>query len=261
VTELVRVYLLYVDESGDCGMVGSPTRYYVLAGVVVHEADWLPCLDALVTFRRLLRQRYGLKLREELHASHLISRPGPLARIKRDQRLAIIRQFADCVAHMPVEILVVVADKNGKHASYDAFDRAWTALVQRLENTLTHGHFRASPSPDERGAVFPDRTDDKKLTRLVRRMRRYNPVPHCAVVYGPGYTQMPIERVVEDPSFRDSAASYFIQAADVTAYLVHQSLVPNGYFRRKGARNYYKRLAPVYCPWASSAHPLGFVML
>ena len=28
---------MYVDESGDVGLVGSPTRYFVLVGLVVHE--------------------------------------------------------------------------------------------------------------------------------------------------------------------------------------------------------------------------------
>ncbi|SDF02686.1 DUF3800 domain-containing protein [Sporolituus thermophilus] len=42
------MYFLYVDESGDTGIVDSPTRYYVLAGLVVHELAsalctfWLP---------------------------------------------------------------------------------------------------------------------------------------------------------------------------------------------------------------------------
>jgi len=35
------VYLMYVDESGDTGLDGSPTDHFVLTGFVVHEADWL----------------------------------------------------------------------------------------------------------------------------------------------------------------------------------------------------------------------------
>ena len=31
------MYLMYVDESGDSGLVNSPTRYFVLTGMVVHE--------------------------------------------------------------------------------------------------------------------------------------------------------------------------------------------------------------------------------
>jgi hypothetical protein len=31
------MYLLYVDESGDVGLDGSPGRYFALSGFVVHE--------------------------------------------------------------------------------------------------------------------------------------------------------------------------------------------------------------------------------
>lgn len=32
------MYFMYVDESGDPGMLVSPTRYFVLSGLVVHES-------------------------------------------------------------------------------------------------------------------------------------------------------------------------------------------------------------------------------
>jgi hypothetical protein len=31
------MFLMYVDESGDPGLINSPTRYYVLSGLV---PDW-----------------------------------------------------------------------------------------------------------------------------------------------------------------------------------------------------------------------------
>ena len=34
------MYLMYVDESGDVGMVNSPSRYFVLVGLVLHELRW-----------------------------------------------------------------------------------------------------------------------------------------------------------------------------------------------------------------------------
>jgi hypothetical protein len=53
------------------GLVNSPTRYFVLTGLVVHELRWRTYLDRLVAFRRQIRQEYGLRLREELHAATL----------------------------------------------------------------------------------------------------------------------------------------------------------------------------------------------
>ncbi len=46
------MYLMYVDESGDIGLTGSPTRYFVLTGLVLHELRWRQTLDELIAFRR-----------------------------------------------------------------------------------------------------------------------------------------------------------------------------------------------------------------
>ena len=94
------MYLMYVDESGDCGLVNSPTRYFVLTGLVIHELRWRSCLEQIIAFRRHIRVKYGLRLREELHAATLITSPGSLVRIKKYDRLAIIRAFANELAAM-----------------------------------------------------------------------------------------------------------------------------------------------------------------
>lgn len=52
----VKVYFAYFDESGDSGRgPNSPTKQFVLSGVLVNDADWLSALDQCVGFRRYLR--------------------------------------------------------------------------------------------------------------------------------------------------------------------------------------------------------------
>jgi len=92
------MYIMYVDESGDTGLVNSPSRYFVLSGVVIHELRWAPTLQKIIDFRRRMRNKYGLKLREEIHASHLLKNQKELARIKRQDRLSIIRNFTEEIA-------------------------------------------------------------------------------------------------------------------------------------------------------------------
>ena len=58
------MYLLYVDETGDSGIRNSPTRYFALSGLVIHELRWWTCLDDLIKFRKQML-RCGLKLRED----------------------------------------------------------------------------------------------------------------------------------------------------------------------------------------------------
>jgi len=253
------MYLMYVDESGDCGLVNSPTRYFVLSGLVVHELRWQACLDELISFRQFLRDRFGLKLREEFHAAAFINRPGELVRIKRHDRLAMIRQFADVLAGMTdLNVINVAADKHGKTG--DVFGTAWRALIQRFENTISRDNFPGPANPDDRGMVLCDHTDDKKLLQLLRRMRRYNPVP-SQPGFGTTYRDIPLSYVIEDPSFRDSEHSYFVQAADLAAFLLYQYLAPSAYVRRKSGHNYFLRLQPILCMHASPRDPLGIVRL
>lgn len=255
------MFLMYVDESGDCGLSCSPTRFFALTGLVVHELRWQSCLDQIIDFRQQMRQKFGLRLREELHAAHLINRPGTLVRIRRNDRLAIIRAFADQLATMTdLNIINVLVDKQGKAPTYNVFEMAWRVLIQRFENTLARRNFSGPQNPDDRGMLFPDHTDDKKLTVLLRKMRRYNPVPNQPP-YATGYRNIVLTKIVEDPSFRRSDHSYFIQAVDLAAYLLYQSIEPSSYMRRKSGQNYFNRLDPIPCKIASAGHPLGIVRL
>ena len=67
------MYLVYAGESGDVGHRPRSSRYFALSGLVVHELSWHVTLDSIVQFRQELRQRYGLKLREEIHAGHFLA--------------------------------------------------------------------------------------------------------------------------------------------------------------------------------------------
>jgi len=208
-----------------------------------------------------MKQRFGLRLREEIHAGHMITKPGDLARIPKHQRLEILRCFADQLAGMSdFSVINVVVDKQGKASNFDVFVRAWQALIQRFENTLSHHNFPGPRQNDERGMLFPDRTDEKKLRQLMRRMRTYNPVSNQAE-FGQGYRNLQLRYVIEDANHRDSDTSYLIQSADLCAYLLYQHLAPSAYMRKKSGQNYFERLNPILCRQASSKDPAGIVRL
>jgi hypothetical protein len=255
------MFLMYVDESGDTGMVASPTRYFILTGLVVHELRWKTYLDQIVDFRQRMSKQFGFRVREELHAAAMLSKPGSLVRIRRNDRLTIIRGFANELAKMnDLSIINIVVGKQDKPADYDVFAMAWKVLTQRFENTLSYRNFPGPVNQDERGMIFADHTDDKKLTQLLRQMRRYNPVPNQPT-FGLGYRNLILTSIIEDPAFRNSEHSYFVQAADLATFLLYQRLMPSVYVRRKGGRAYFKRLDPVLCKVASSTNPDGIVYL
>lgn len=251
------MFLMYVDESGDPGLVNSPTRYYVLSGLVLHELRWRPVLERLLAFRCGLRAQHGLKLREELHAAAMINKPGPLVRIKRHDRLAILRDFADTLAAIPeLNVINVVVDKERKTPDYNVFENAWTVLIQRFEDTISHRNFRGPRNADDRAMIFPDNTDHKRLQLLLRKLRVHNPIPTRA-----GYRNAPMVQVIEDPTIRNSEESYLIQAVDLCAFLLYQELAPGAYMKKKAGHNYFSRLTPILCTAASARDPRGIVRL
>jgi len=253
---------MYVDESGDSGNNVVLSRYFALSGLVVHEAEWQTCLKAMIAFRRQIKSKYGLRLREEIHAYAFISKASPeLLRIPRQDRLAIIREFIDLIETLPLSIVNVIVDKQGKGPTYDVFGSAWQALVQRLENTITHKNFPGPGHGFDFGLVLPDDTNRKKLTALIRKMRHYNPVPNTRAIFGTGYRNLQLQWIIEDPFYKDSLFSYFTQAADCVAYMLYQKYKPNRYIQRKTGQGYFGRLNNALCKVANANHLLGIVEL
>lgn len=254
------MYLVYIDESGDIGLSGSPTPYFVLSALVVHESQWKRFLDDVIQFRNNMRTVYGLKLREEIHAAHFFAKPGKLARIPKYNRLQICKRAIDFQENLGyINLVNVVVRKKGKPLTFDVFEMAWNRLIQRIDNTIQYGNF---PDGNGRGVdkaiIIPDQTDNKKLTGLVRKMRRYNPVPNMGA---PGYRMLETNLIVEDPYFKDSASSFFHQLVDINAYFLYQMHQPNSYIRSKSAHNYFKRFNNALCKVASRSDPYGIVYI
>ena len=65
-------------------------------------------------------------MREELHAAHFIHKPGDLSRIKKWDRLKILRETIEFQAEQlqNVKIINIVADKQNKPSDADIFEIA-----------------------------------------------------------------------------------------------------------------------------------------
>lgn len=253
------MYLMYVDENGDIGPTAtSPTRYFILSAIVIHEMKWRDILQDLVHFRQILKATKGLKIREEIHCTNFISRPGTLVRISRNDRLDIIKKCIDWLnSQTDLSIYSVVVDKEGKPADYDVFLQAWNALLMRFENTISYKNFPGPQNTTDMGMVLSDNTDGNKLRTLLRKMRHYNMVPS---LFG-GVRNVKLQYIIEDPVLRDSQYSFLHQMNDVVAYCAKQLYEPNSYMKRKGANTFYKRLNSVSLTVVSRKNSYGIVEL
>ena len=209
-----------------------------------------------------MKTAFNLPLRAEIHSAHLINKPGPLVSIKRNDRLSIIRFFAKEIGNMgDLSIINVAVDKQGKAADYDVCMNAWRALIQRFSNTMRHRNFFGPANADDKGLILPDMGEVKKVTRILRKMRRFNPVPN-QLHYGQGYRDLRITNIVDDPFFKDSRTSYFLQAADLAAFLLYQRFAPSSFAQKHGVGKYFEQyLSPALCRVASLGDPHGIVML
>jgi hypothetical protein len=244
---------MYVDESGDVGQNNSPTRYFVLSAIFIHESKWKGIVDDLNSFRREVKNRYGLLKKDEIHASQFITGRSNLNnKINRDNRARILIECLNWLRRRD-DLSIITVRNDKQRPSSDIFLFSWCALIQRFENTLKYSNF-PMPHPltnvnefsrDQRGLVLSDNTDGGKLRKLLRKMRYINNIPNMHEVFPTGSRNLPLEVIIEDTIMRDSSTSYMHQMVDVVAYFARQVYEPNGYFRRRGIVREYGRLANV----------------
>ena len=249
---------MYVDDSGDTGLAQSPTAYFGLSGLVVHEYEWRNFINFLIDFRRTLKSVYGLPIRAEIHCYDFMNKS--VFGLQKHERLAVLRNCLDELAKFnSISITNVIVSKQGKNPQFDVFHAAWGTLFQRFENTMINGNFPGGHRNDH-GLIVTDDTSGQNLVRLTRKMAVFNYIPHDPR-YGPGARNIPIRRVIEDPHEKNSADTLPIQFCDVVSYFLTQRFAPNSYIRRKKAQLYFDRLGPVSNRRASRFNSLGIVVL
>jgi len=246
------MHMFYMDESMD-------EQTCVLSALSVPVQRWHETFAQIREFRRSLRRDYGIYVRKELHAWKFVSGRGrPSDRIiGKSERAKIFRQALNPITELP-ETRLFNAVANRKQ-----YEKTFEWLLNRINRTLR--------AWDSYGLVICDEGKEDALTRLVRRMYVYNPIPSRYGVWfdcddtggwtstGQGWKNIPLDRIVEDPWFKSSTQSYFIQLADFAAYslLRRESPVPSK--TKYGLDRAFEILGPVLFREASRSDPEGII--
>jgi Protein of unknown function (DUF3800) len=165
---------------------------------------------------------------------------------------------------------------------------AWDRIVNRIERTVLEQENREIPlrrrliaeaeralsAPvakliDERLSIYKSRAviiaDEGRETEIIKALRKmhvYNPIPSQLGGWPTGSTKsITIDRVIEDPVFKQSDRSYFIQLADCVAFALLKSEVtptPN-IVKYKINEMFEDTLSGVCFRPASPRDPLGIV--
>ena len=210
------MHLAYFDESGDSGRLPqSPTRFFVLACVLMHESAWRKNLDTTLTLRRRARQAAGIPVTAELKASHIRKGRGALQPLRwsperRGKFLGQLLRWQD--KHLDLRTFAVAVDKQILPAGRDPREVAWQYTLQRVDTFCRKSGSNAM--------LFPDAGHGYFIRRLVRRVRRHQLIQGR---YG-GLLQIRADNIVEDPNDRQSHESLFIQLTDWNAFAALRSI-------------------------------------
>jgi Protein of unknown function (DUF3800) len=216
------VLLAYVDESGNTGPLTTrgASQTYTLGSVLIHADRWPAAFEELLSFRRRLKEKFGLPLRSEIKANYLRHNSGDLRSLALGPgaRYIMYRAHLRMLQHLPARAFAIVVDKRTTKASPSGyFDIAWEALLQRLERTSNHEQATFT--------VVHDEGENDAIRKWVRRARRYLT---AGSAFGSGSLQMAAGLLVDDPTPRRSHHSYFIQLTDLVAYAAFRAHIPPG---------------------------------
>ena len=121
--------LAYVDESGN--PLRGATATYTLGCLLMDADAWPDAFDRFVDFRRQLGRQFGIRMRDEVKANHLLHDKGALRALalSRGQRREIYERHMRLAEHLPAQAFAIVIVK-ARHRA-DGPDgivrRSWTA--------------------------------------------------------------------------------------------------------------------------------------
>jgi hypothetical protein len=206
--------LVYIDESGDTGQVKSPTKEYLLVGIIVEETRWHELSERIHRARSRMRQRLGLPADAEIHASEFLGGARTHLGLSTWNRVRAIRWLLKELTRQAG--VTYVAIRQPKDGQANVLIDAWQKLVARLVG-LTGRRF----------LLLTDMTDRKGVLRAIRGTNQ--PTGNERQRHRPN-------QLVEDPIHLDSRHAQLLQVADIIAYLHRQKIRPNGLFHEPQPR-------------------------
>lgn len=202
--EVMETYIAYFDETGDDGITTASSDVFVLSSIYMSADSWQNNYDAFKSFRKEIKECYGMHISEEMHTMHFLRDRGLYRPYgwTIEQRRDILARFAICISRLAIKVINVVIDKNNIHTEdYEVLENALTYNIQRIEND-SEGKWKYLIISDQ-GRIAP-------MRKTARKIRAFNPVSSH---YG-GVVNKPIQGMIEDILEKRSEESYFIQVCD-----------------------------------------------
>lgn len=236
------MHICYIDDSGD-------DHIRVFSALAVPVDSWSVALNQFHAYRRKLKQREGIYVRVEFHATEFVSGRGKISTsiVPKGARCRIFEETLSEIAGLPgVHLFNAAAPK---HEETKIFER----MLNRINRTMQAWDSKCILVSDE----------GKDYTGLLRKMRVHNPIPSQFQIWPDGSPNknITLDRIIEDLFFRDSKRSYFIQMADFCAYALLRSERPLASKNKYGLDKSFSLVTPICLPQCFGKDPrkLGII--
>lgn len=207
------MFIAYFDESGDDGYPKYSSDLFILSSVYLHHSNWNSIYKKIYQFRQSLRLKYRFPIKQEFHTREFIADKNPYHGLYSEKtRKAILFDFCQFMATLDVKVVNVVIDKkNIKRPTYHVLKNALTYNVQRIANDLS------ILGTEAKFFIITDEGRIGAMRDVTRKIQRINYIPSK---FNNDAYRKDISNLIEDPLPKSSDQSYFIQLADMVAFLV-----------------------------------------
>jgi hypothetical protein len=145
----------------------------------------------------------------ELHATKFVGGRGefPASRDK-NYRAGLFKEAIQRIENIDAGLRIINAITTDKKKHMMLFEYMLDKINTTLQSNQAHG------------VLICDEGNENKLTAAVRKMKKENHISHQTSLYGHDSESrnLPLQHIIEDPLFKTSKSSYFIQLSDFLAF-------------------------------------------
>lgn len=235
------MHIIYIDDSKD-------GENYVFSALAVPVNHWGGVFNSVKQWRAQLRETDGIFVRKEFHATDFVAGRGRLANdyVSKWRRSQIF--------HSHMELLASINEISLFNVFLDREDWAFERLLNRINRTMQEW--------DSYAILLCDEGKESEYTKLVRKMSVHNPIPSKFEVWldtGKRTRNIILDRIIEDPIFKDSKSSYLVQSADFCAYALLRKEVQLQSKNRYRIHRAFEKLEPICVKETNPKDPFGII--
>ncbi|MCB9965132.1 MAG: DUF3800 domain-containing protein [Rhodospirillales bacterium] len=196
-----NMFLVYIDESYD-------RQSYVYSAIFVPAFEWNMIFQHVLDWRKSLHAVHGIAPDCELHATEFVGGQGqPHQNRDKNYRARLFHEALKIVETLPnISVMNAITDDKKKYM------KLFEYMLNRINRTLE--------AKNAYGVLVCDEGNENQMVSMTRAMKKHNVIPSDGYHrhFGVSSRNITLERIIEDPLFKTSKSSYFIQLADFIAF-------------------------------------------